>query len=93
MFFLFSFFNVFFILFIFKKNTYIYSDSQKNMIIVKVEKGISLEKALKLYKSKIIKTRQSSQLNERKEYEKKSVIKRKQKLNAIYRQKLNLKND
>jgi len=63
------------------------------MIIVKVEKGISLEKALKLYKSKIIKTRQSSQLNERKEYEKKSVIKRKQKLNAIYRQKLNLKND
>lgn len=63
------------------------------MIIVKIEKGVSLEKALKLYKSKIIKTRQSSQLNERKEYEKKSVIKRKQKLKAIYRQKLNLKND
>lgn len=69
---------------------YIYSHSQKNMIIVKVEKGISLEKALKLYKSKIIKTRQSSELNQRKEYEKKSVKRRNEILKAKYVQKLNL---
>lgn len=60
------------------------------MIIVKVEKGISLEKALKLYKSKIIKTRQSSELNQRKEYEKKSVKRRNEILKAKYVQKLNL---
>ena len=69
---------------------YIYSHSQKNMIIVKVEKGISLEKDLKLYKSKIIKTRQSSELNQRKEYEKKSVKRRNEILKAKYVQKLNL---
>lgn len=59
------------------------------MIIVKIEKGITLEKALKIYKSKIIKTRQSSELNNRKEYEKKSVLRRKEILNAKYKQKLN----
>lgn len=63
------------------------------MIIIKVEKGISLEKALKLYKSKIIRTRQSSEINERKVYEKKSVLRRKQIQKAIYRQKLNSNND
>ena len=63
------------------------------MIIVKLEKGMTLERALKIYKSKIIKTRQSSQLNERKEFEKKSVTKRKQIKKAIYRQQQNLKND
>lgn len=72
---------------------YIYSNSQKNMIIIKIEKGINLERALKLYKSKIIKTRQSSELNNRKEYEKKSVIRRKQILKAIYKEKLNSKKD
>ncbi len=46
------------------------------MIIVKVENSQSIERALKLYKSKIIKTRQSSELVKRKEYKKPSVIKR-----------------
>lgn len=59
------------------------------MIIVKIEKGINLERALKLYKSKIIKTRQSSELNERKEFEKKSVLRRKEILKAKYKQQLN----
>lgn len=59
------------------------------MIIIKLEKGVSLERALKLYKSKVIKTRQSSQLNERKEFEKKSVKRRKQIQKAIYKQKMN----
>mgnify|MGYP003352472146 CR=1 FL=1 len=46
------------------------------MIIVKVDKNANIERALKEYKGKIIKTRQSSQLVERKEYIKKSVKKR-----------------
>jgi len=46
------------------------------MLIVKVDKNSNIEKALKEYKSKIIKTRQSSQLVDRKEYIKKSVKKR-----------------
>ena len=45
------------------------------MIIVKVDKGI--EKALKQYKSKVIKTRQMSELVNRKEYIKPSVKKKK----------------
>ena len=46
------------------------------MLIVKLDKNTSIEKALKLYKSKVIKTRQSSELNKRKEFIKPSVIKR-----------------
>jgi ribosomal protein S21 len=45
------------------------------MLIVKLDKNKNIEKALKLLKSKVIKTRQSSKLVERKEYEKKSVKK------------------
>ena len=63
------------------------------MIVVKVEKGTSLEKAIKMYKSKVIKTRQSSELNNRREYQKKSVKRRNQILKAKYVQKLNLGND
>ena len=40
------------------------------MLIIKVEKNVTLEKALKIYKSKVIKTRQSKELNERKEFQK-----------------------
>ena len=45
------------------------------MIIVKVDKYSNIEKALKQYKSKIIKTRQMSELNDRKTFVKKSVLK------------------
>lgn len=58
------------------------------MLIVKLDKNTNIEKALKLLKSKVIKTRQSSQLVERKEYEKKSVKRRKMLKKAIYVQKL-----
>jgi small subunit ribosomal protein S21 len=58
------------------------------MLIVKLDKNTNIERALKLLKSKVIKTRQSSQLVERKEYEKKSVKKRKMLKKAIYVQKL-----
>jgi ribosomal protein S21 len=46
------------------------------MLIVVVDKNSNIEKALKIYKSKIIKTRQSSNLVERKEFVKKSQKKR-----------------
>jgi small subunit ribosomal protein S21 len=61
------------------------------MLIVKLDKNTGIEKALKLLKSKVIKTRQSSQLVERKEYEKKSVRKRKMMKKAKYVQKMRSK--
>jgi ribosomal protein S21 len=54
------------------------------MIIVKLDKNSNVDKALKIYKSKIIKTRQSSAINSRKEFIKKSVLKRNQKMRAKY---------
>ena len=63
------------------------------MIIVKLENNVSIEKALKIYKSKIIKTRQSSELVKRKEYKKPSVIKRDGLSKAKYVQKKFNSND
>jgi ribosomal protein S21 len=63
------------------------------MIIVKLDKNISIEKALKLYKSKVIKTRQSSELVKRKEFKKKSVVKRAEISKAKYVQKKFKSND
>lgn len=57
------------------------------MLIVKVNKNGSIEKALKELKSKVIKTRQNTHLNNRKEYTKKSVLMRQILNKAIYRQK------
>jgi small subunit ribosomal protein S21 len=56
------------------------------MLIVKVNKNGEIEKALKELKSKIIRTRQNSLLNSRKEFKKKSITKRDVKKRAIYRQ-------
>lgn len=56
------------------------------MIIVEVDKGI--EKALKKYKSKHKKLKINEELRNRKEFTKKSVKKRQQKLKAVYIQKL-----
>ena len=61
------------------------------MLIVKVKKN-DIEKALKELKSKVIKTRQNSFLNDRKEYKKKSVVKRQILNKAIYREKFKNKN-
>ena len=55
------------------------------MLIVIVNSNI--EKALKTLKSKVIKTKQNQQLLNRKEFTKKSVEKRAQKLKAIYKQR------
>ena len=46
------------------------------MLIVKLDKNINIEKALKILKSKVIKTKQNAELVNRKEYTKKSVRKR-----------------
>lgn len=57
------------------------------MILIKLHRKISIEKALKDYKSKVIKTRQLTELVNRTEYKKKSVLKREQLKKAIYVQK------
>ena len=54
------------------------------MIIVKIKSGDNIEKALKTLKSKVIKTKQNQKLNERKQYTKKSVLRRTQILKAKY---------
>ena len=62
------------------------------MIIIKIDKD-GLNKALKTLKTKVIKTKQNQILIERKEFVKKSVIKRNQKLKATYIQKIKSKLD
>lgn len=57
------------------------------MLIIQIKNGENIEKALKTLKSKVIKTKQNQQLFDRKEFTKKSVIKRKKLLKAIYTQK------
>jgi small subunit ribosomal protein S21 len=61
------------------------------MLIVTVKKN-DIERALKELKSKVIKTRQNSKLNERREYTKKSVLKRQIFKKAEYLQKFKSQN-
>lgn len=58
------------------------------MIIVNLDNKVNLDKALKILKNKVIKTKQTEILKNRKEFVKKSVKLRSQKLNAIYRQSI-----
>ena len=58
------------------------------MIIIKITQGNPLEKALKTLKSKVIKTKQNQILFEKRQYTKKSVLKRAQILKAKYIQSL-----
>ena len=58
------------------------------MLIIDVKNSENLEKSLKQLKAKVIKTKQNQILNERKEFEKKSVKKRKKLLKAIYTEKM-----
>jgi small subunit ribosomal protein S21 len=58
------------------------------MIIIKINQGNPIEKALKTLKSKVIKTKQNQILFEKREYTKKSVLKRAQILKAKYIQGL-----
>ena len=63
------------------------------MLIVKLDKNTNIERALKLLKSKVIKTKQTQLLVERKEYKKKSVKRRHQLKKAKYVQKMKENND
>lgn len=63
------------------------------MIVIQLKKGESIEKALKRYKYKVIKTRQIEKLREKQEFVKKSVKKREQKMKAIYKQSLSDNNE
>lgn len=58
------------------------------MIIIKKGPKDSIDKMLKRYKRKSIQYRVLKDLNERKEYEKPSAVKRKKKLKAVYHQKV-----
>jgi len=58
------------------------------MIVIEVQKGESIEKALKRYKYKVIKTKQIDMLRERQEFVKKSVTKKMKKQKAKYKQYL-----
>jgi small subunit ribosomal protein S21 len=64
------------------------------MLKVKVKEGKGgIERALKELKSKVIKTRQMRELQDRKEYEKPSVKRRSLVKKAIYGQKKRQKDD
>ena len=56
------------------------------MLIIEVKKS-NIDSALKQFKSKVIKTKLVSQLQDRKTYKKKSDVKRQIKKDAIYKQK------
>lgn len=56
------------------------------MIIVKIQKGETLDKALKRYKSKVIACGQIEELKKRKEHVKKTTLKREKMRKAKYRQ-------
>lgn len=58
------------------------------MIIVPVKEGESIDRALKKYKRKFEKTGVMRELRNRQKFTKPSVIRREQKLKAIYVQKL-----
>ena len=57
------------------------------MIIIKVKNASSIEQALKQYKFKVYKTKQTEQLRDRQEFTKKSVKKISEVNKAIYLQK------
>ena len=58
------------------------------MLIIPVKEGESIEKALKKYKKKFERTGVLKQLRTRKEYIKKSVVRRQQVIKAQYVEKL-----
>ena len=57
------------------------------MLIVEIKNGENIEKSLKTLKSKVIKTKQNQILFERKEFKKKSFLKRTEILKAKYIQR------
>lgn len=58
------------------------------MLIVHIDNKTTIDKALKLFKSKVIKTKLMSELKQRKEFTKKSNIRRDEIKKAIYTQSM-----
>ena len=58
------------------------------MIIIPVKEGEQIDRALKRFKKKFLRTGTMKQLRSRKQFTKKSVILRERKLKAAYSQKL-----
>ena len=58
------------------------------MIVVPVKEGENIEKSLKKFKRKFEKTGVIKELRSRQQFEKPSVVKRQQKIHAIYVQQL-----
>ena len=58
------------------------------MIIIPVKEGEQIDRALKRFKKKFLRTGTMKQLRSRKQFTKKSVLLREQKLKAAYSQKL-----
>lgn len=63
------------------------------MIIINVSKEKNLDSALKKYKYKVQKTKQTENLRERQSFIKPSIVKRSEKLKAVYKQQLMNNND
>lgn len=57
------------------------------MLIVKIKEGESIDRALKRLKFKVIKSKQNELLYQNREFKKKSVIEREQKIRAQYNEK------
>ena len=57
------------------------------MLIIKIDNKTPIEKALKLFKSKVIKTKLMTELKQRKEFTKNSIKRRDEVKKAIYSQK------
>lgn len=77
-------------------NDLIKSYSQKNdkpMLIIPVKEGEAIERALKRFKRKFDKTGTMKQLRARQQFNKPSVVKRQQKVKAIYVQSLRNKEE
>ena len=62
------------------------------MLKIEVKKG-NIERALKEYKGKVIRTRQMRDINDRKEFEKPSVTKRRERKKGEYREKKRRENE
>jgi len=73
------------------KNFSIFIYKSYLMFIINLDKNLTLEKALKVLKQKVIKSKQNELLRDKKEFTKKSVVLRTEKKKAIYRQKLKSK--
>lgn len=63
------------------------------MLIVTVKEGLTIDRALKMLKNKVAKTKQNKELRDRQEFVKPSVKRRMEIQKAIYIQKMRDKED